>query len=212
MKHIVLFFGSFNPVHKGHIALAETILEQQIAEEVWFVLSPQSPFKAEAGLAPEAEREKKLAQALEGKNGLSLCSVELSLPKPSYTIQTLQHLWNAYPDCRFSLLMGQDNIAGFHKWKDYRLIVEKCDIYVYPRQQADAPGNAFVPLPESATGKGGTKDQRPGNRETPAPSLSPAEMEYPERIHRISGPLFDISSTQIREMARQGKDVSRWLP
>lgn len=189
MKQVSLFFGSFNPVHKGHIALAESILQQNIADEVWFVLSPQNPFKQESDLWSETERAGRLKSALGGHPRLVFCDVELSLPKPSYTVQTLRCLWEKYPDIRFSILMGGDNLMNLHLWREYETILQACDIYVYPRS-GDACGHE----------DGGQK------------AVTEIERRFPEKIHKIKAPLLDISSTQIRGMMQRGLDVSDLLP
>lgn len=184
MRQVSLFFGSFNPVHKGHIALAESVLEQKIADEVWFVLSPRNPFKQESDLWSETERVGRLKSALGGRPGLVFCDVELSLPKPSYTIQTLRCLWEKYPDIRFSILMGEDNLVNLHLWRECDTILQACDIYVYPRA-GEACG---------------------------CETVTETEKRFPERIHKIKAPLLDISSTQIRGMMQRGLDVSDLLP
>lgn len=189
MRQVSLFFGSFNPVHKGHIALAESILEQKIADEVWFVLSPRNPFKQESDLWSETERAGRLKSALGGRPGLVFCDVELSLPKPSYTIQTLRCLWEKYPDIRFSILMGEDNLVNLHLWRECDTILQACDIYVYPRA-----GEAC------------------GQEACGCETVTETEKRFPERIHKIKAPLLDISSTQIRGMMQRGLDVSDLLP
>lgn len=187
MKHVSLFFGSFSPVHKGHIALAESVLQQNIADEVWFVLSPRNPFKSENDLWSEAERAGRLKGALGGRKGLVFCDVELSLPKPSYTVQTLRFLWEKYPGLRFSILMGGDNLEKLHLWREYETILKTCHIYVYPRA-----GEA--------------------NKEAPQDEVTEIEKQFPEKIHKIKAPLLNISSTQIRGMLQRGQDVSGLLP
>ncbi len=189
MKQVALFFGSFNPVHKGHIALAESVLEQKIADEVWFVLSPRNPFKNESDLWSETERAARLKDALAAREGLVFCDVELSLPTPSYTVQTLRCLWKKYPDIRFSILMGGDNLINLHRWCEYDTILQACDIYVYPRA-----GEACENKPCADEG------------------ITEAERRYPQRIHKIKAPLLNISSTQIRGMMQRGLDVSGLLP
>ena len=189
----LLFFGSFNPVHKGHIAIAQAALSKQIAKEIWFVLSPQNPFKAAEGLWPEAERKERLEKALEAYPAFRLCDAELQLPKPSYTIQTLDFLHQEYPMKVFGILMGQDNLSRLHLWKNYKEILSKCDIWVYPRNLPSAEeDNCGEPKADRAS--------------------CPAVRQFPDKIHRLDGPLLDISSTQIRQQAEQGKDFSMLTP
>ncbi|MDE6694750.1 MAG: nicotinic acid mononucleotide adenylyltransferase, partial [Bacteroidales bacterium] len=129
MKQVSLFFGWFNPVHKGHIALAESVLEQKIADEVWFVLSPHNPFKQESGLWSETERAGRLKSALGGRPGLVFCDVELALPQPPYTIKTFRCLWVKYTARRFSVGVGGDNLTKLHLWRECDTILQACDIY-----------------------------------------------------------------------------------
>lgn len=203
----LLYFGSFNPVHKGHIAIAQAAIAQHIAQEVWFVLSPQNPFKASDGLWPESEREERLRKALEPYPAFRLCDAELHLPKPSYTIQTLDFLHQRYPGKRFGILMGEDNLTRLHLWKEFNRILAGCDIWVYPRANRN-PNEAIA----------GSNPETPNPADTSKPhspaewSCYPAVQQFPEKIHRLDCPLLDISSTQIRQLLGQGKDVSSLIP
>lgn len=214
MIETILFFGSFNPVHKGHLALAESVLEKKLTEEIWFVLSPQNPFKREDDLWPETTRIERLSKALKGREGMYLCTAELDLPKPSYTVQTLRYLSGKYPDRRFSILMGEDNLAELHRWKEYREILSTSDIYVYPRslRERDTSENenqdiANRVLPTKKTGKRDETEFRPKDQRT-----YPVQTEFPRKIHWIDSPLLDISSTLIRERIKKGLDISDWIP
>ena len=136
MKRTLLYFGSFNPVHIGHMVIANYVMAKGLADELWFVVSPQNPFKpADSLVAPNARLEM-LGIAIE-QSGLeervSVSDVELHLPTPSYTIQTLEALWTSYPDHEFAILMGSDNFACIQKWKEAERILEKCPVYVYDR-------------------------------------------------------------------------------
>jgi nicotinate-nucleotide adenylyltransferase len=132
-----LFFGSFNPVHLGHVALANYLLEHTALEEVWFVVSPQNPLKREADLLPDNLRLQLVNLAIAEEEKMKGCDVEFSLPKPSYTIHTLEHLQKRYPQKEFTLIIGADNLALFHRWKDYELILAKYPLIVYPREGVD---------------------------------------------------------------------------
>lgn len=137
MKKVALFFGSFNPIHNGHMAVAERVLDDKLAEELWFVVSPQNPFKDAEELAPEGDRLEMVKIAVNGstmKTSLRASDIEFGMPKPSYTINTLGKLWADYPDTEFSILMGADNLLGLEKWKDYGRIVKRCRIFVYGRK------------------------------------------------------------------------------
>ena len=133
---IGLFFGSFNPVHIGHLAIANHIQQYSDLEQVWFVVSPHNPFKEKSTLAKDYDRLYLVRLAIEDYPNLRASSVEFDLPKPSYTIDTLTVLKEAHPEHDFSLIMGMDNLKGFHKWKNYEKILEQYSVYVYPRIDA----------------------------------------------------------------------------
>ena len=128
-----LFFGSFNPIHIGHLIIADTIALSKHVKEVWFVVSPQNPFKEKKGLLHEEIRKDLIDLAIKGKSKLKTSDIESSLPIPSYTIDTLKALKKKYPKRKFSIIMGEDNLKNFHKWKDYKDILEICKLVVYPR-------------------------------------------------------------------------------
>jgi nicotinate-nucleotide adenylyltransferase len=136
-QNIGLYFGSFNPIHNGHIAIANYLLETGKVDEVWFVVSPQSPFKQEDSLLEDDHRYEMVLLAIENNKRLHACNIEFSLPKPSYTINTLNALHKKYPSKNFALIMGADNLTSFHKWKNFEEIINNHRIYVYPRSNAD---------------------------------------------------------------------------
>jgi nicotinate-nucleotide adenylyltransferase len=136
-KNIGLYFGSFNPIHNGHLAIANYLLENTTLNEVWFVVSPQSPFKSEDSLLSNDYRYKMVFLAIEDNKRLRACNIEFSLPKPSYTINTLKALHKKYPSKNFELIIGADNLEAFDKWKDYEEIINNYRIYVYPRHGSD---------------------------------------------------------------------------
>lgn len=133
MKNIGLFFGSFNPIHIGHLALANYMLEFENQDEIWFVVSPQNPFKEAGELINTELRIEMVRQATLGQTNYRVEDIELSLPTPSYTIDTLQALKLKYPDCRFSIIMGADNILRFQHWKEVDKIAGHYPVFVYPR-------------------------------------------------------------------------------
>lgn len=132
-KKIGLFFGSFNPVHTGHMVIANYMVSQTILDEVWLVVSPQNPFKKRSNLADQYARLHLVKLAIGDTPGLRASDVEFKLPKPSYTIDTLAHLRDQYPQHKFSLIMGGDNLPTLPKWKNYELILRDFQIYVYQR-------------------------------------------------------------------------------
>lgn len=136
-KRVALFGGSFNPIHNGHIALAEAVLAARLADEVWLMVSPQNPLKQQADLLAETTRLLLARKALAGKDQIKVSDFEFHLPRPSYTWNTLQALHEAYPDVTFSLLIGGDNWRCFHKWAHYAEILAHYSIIVYPRAESE---------------------------------------------------------------------------
>ncbi|WP_312823117.1 nicotinate (nicotinamide) nucleotide adenylyltransferase [Epilithonimonas sp.] len=133
MKKIGLFFGSFNPIHIGHLILANYILEHSDMHELWFVVSPQNPFKDKKSLLKDHNRLDMVQLAIKNYPKMRASNVEFSLPTPSYTIDTLTYLQEKHPDYSFSLIMGEDNLKSLHKWKNYELLLKNHQIIVYPR-------------------------------------------------------------------------------
>ncbi len=130
----VLYPGSFNPIHTGHIRLAEYMLTQPNVEEVWLLVSPNNPLKAANTLWDEQLRLELVQAAIQGKSGIVASDFEFALPRPSYTAHTLRALAEAYPDKEFALLIGEDNMRVFDKWREHEWIAENYLIYVYPRE------------------------------------------------------------------------------
>ena len=138
MRSILLYFGSFNPIHKGHIALAEWVVEQGLCDELIFIVSPQNPFKEQEGLAPEFSRYEMCELACKASRypeQIKVSAVEFVLEKPSYTINTLRYLRENFgSEMKFSILMGADNIENFDKWREYEEILRDYPLLVYPRE------------------------------------------------------------------------------
>lgn len=137
-KKIGLFFGSFNPVHIGHLVIANYMAYYTELDEVWFVVSPQNPLKKSSNLANMYDRLEMVNLAIEDSERLKACDIEFSLPKPSYTIDTLIFLQEKYPHFDFVLIMGQDNLQSLEKWKNYEILIRDFSIYVYPRPGYDS--------------------------------------------------------------------------
>ncbi len=132
-----LFFGSFNPIHIGHMALANYFVEYTELKEVWFVVSPHNPLKEKDTLLHHRQRMQMVNLAIGDNAKLKASDIEFNLPQPSYTINTLAHLKEKYPRKKFALIMGADNLKTFHKWKNYEEILKRYPIYVYPRPGYD---------------------------------------------------------------------------
>ena len=132
-KQVGIFSGSFNPIHIGHVMLANYITEFSDIDEVWFVVTPHNPLKQVNGLANEKARLEMCEIAVEKMNKLKVSDIEFSMPKPSYTIDTLDRLKNDYPALDFTLIVGADNWSNFHLWREYKRIIEENNILIYPR-------------------------------------------------------------------------------
>ncbi len=130
---IGLFFGSFNPVHVAHLIIANHILNETEIEKIWFVISPQNPFKTESGLLNEYHRLHLVRIATEDDNRIKASDIEFSLPRPSYTSSTLAYLTEKHPEHEFFIIIGSDSFQNLHKWKNYEMIVKNFPIYVYIR-------------------------------------------------------------------------------
>ena len=137
---IGLFFGSFNPFHIGHKIIASYFVEFSDLEKVFFVVSPQNPFKEKKTLLDQNHRLQIIRAEVEDNPKLAVSDIEFKLSKPSYTIDTLIHLEERYPEDEFNLIMGADNIKNFHKWKNYEQILSDYSIYVYPRSGIEING------------------------------------------------------------------------
>lgn len=128
-----LYFGSFNPVHIGHLAIANFMIEFTDLDQLWFVISPQNPLKKQASLLEDHKRRAMLELALENDDRFRVCDIEFRMPKPSYTIDTLTWLKELHPATEFVLIMGSDGLPTFRKWKNFQVIEAQYKRYVYPR-------------------------------------------------------------------------------
>lgn len=134
-----LFFGSFNPIHIGHMILAEYIVENTDLKDIWFVVSPHNPLKEKKGLLADYHRLAMVNIAVEEDARMRSCNIEFKMPQPSYTIDTLAYLSEKYPDRDFVLIGGTDILPSFHKWKNYQVLLENYSLYIYNRPNYD-PG------------------------------------------------------------------------
>lgn len=133
MNKIGLYFGTFNPIHVGHLIIANHLVENSDLDEVWLVVTPHNPFKKKSSLLDNHHRLELAHLATENYDKIKPSDIEFSLPQPNYTVHTLAHISDTYPQHNFSLIMGEDNLKSFHKWKNYEIILEHYHIYVYPR-------------------------------------------------------------------------------
>lgn len=133
VKKIGLYFGSFNPIHVGHLAIANHMVEFSDLDEVWFVITPHNPHKKKKTLLDDIHRLAMVRIAVEEYQKLQASTIEFDLPQPNYTVNTLAHLEEKYPEQHFCLIMGEDNLKSLHKWKNYEVLLERYQIYVYPR-------------------------------------------------------------------------------
>jgi nicotinate-nucleotide adenylyltransferase len=131
--NIGLYFGSFNPVHNGHLIIAKHVLNTTDLKQVWCVVSPQNPLKKSSTLLNEYHRLHLVQSAIEGENDLKASNIEFHLPKPSYTIDTLTHLKEKYPTYNFSIIMGSDSFCNIQKWKNYQTLLRDYELYIYLR-------------------------------------------------------------------------------
>ena len=184
MKKIGLYFGSFNPIHIGHLAIANYMIEfSPDLDHIWFVISPQNPLKKKSTLLANHHRLYLTELAIGNNPELEASDIEFYLPRPSYTINTLTYLEERYPTNRFALIMGADNLKTINKWKNYDLLLEKYEIYVYPR-------------PGYPTDKIGAEKNILKNAV----------------IHYVDAPLMEISSNFIRTSIKEGKNIRYFLP
>jgi nicotinate-nucleotide adenylyltransferase len=130
---IGLYFGTFNPIHVGHLIIANIMAEHSDLDQVWMVVTPHNPLKKKSSLLDDHHRLQMVYLATEDFSKIKPSDIEFKLPQPNYTVNTLVHLEEKYPNHEFSLIMGEDNLKSFHKWKNYEAILEHHNIYVYPR-------------------------------------------------------------------------------
>lgn len=185
-KRIGLFFGTFNPIHVGHLILGNYMAQLPQLDQVWFVVTPRNPFKAKDSLLADVHRLALVREAIDENPLLEVSNIEFDMPQPNYTVNTLAVLTEKYPEKDFTLIMGEDNLRSFHKWKNYEVILETHNILVYPRVYTE--------------------------NEKPSQSIKVRELLAMERVQLLDAPLMKISSSFIREMISNGKDVSFILP
>lgn len=145
---IGLYFGTFNPIHIGHLIIANHMAEHSDLDQIWMVVTPHNPHKQKNSLLDDYHRLHMVHLATENYPKIKPSDVEFKLPQPNYTVNTLAHLQEKYPDYEFSLIMGEDNLNSLHKWKNYEVILQNHDIYVYPRLNSGEISNEFINNPK----------------------------------------------------------------
>lgn len=143
MKNIGLYFGTFNPIHIGHLIIANHMVEYSDLDEIWMVVTPHNPFKKKNSLLDNHHRLDMVYLATEEYEKIQPSDIEFRLPQPNYTINTLAYISEKHPNYTFSLIMGEDNLKSLHKWKNYEAILEDYNIYVYPRVSEGIVENQF---------------------------------------------------------------------
>lgn len=145
---IGLYFGTFNPIHVGHLIIANHMAEHSDLDQVWMVVTPHNPLKKKSTLLDDYHRLQMVFLATEDFPKIKPSDIEFKLPQPNYTVNTLVHLEEKYPNYEFSLIMGEDNLKSLHKWKNYEVILERHDIYVYPRISSEEENVEFKNHPK----------------------------------------------------------------
>lgn len=184
-NNIGLFFGTFNPIHVGHLILANYMAQLDHIDQVWLVVTPKNPFKEKDTLLDDIHRLALVREAVDQNPLLQASNIEFDMPQPNYTVNTLAVLSEKYPEKNFSLIMGEDNLRSFHKWKNYQVILDHYQVLVYPRVYTQ-------------------------NEMTDRPQVIEEFLNHP-KIELIDAPLMKISSSTIRNMITEGKDVRYML-
>jgi nicotinate-nucleotide adenylyltransferase len=182
MAKIGLYFGSFNPIHIGHVAIAGYMTEFTPLEQVWFVVSPHNPLKKKETLLEDNQRLYMAQLAIGDNDHLKASDIEFKLPSPSYTIDTLTYLKEKHPQHEFYPVMGEDNLYTIYKWKNTEELIRNYDFYVYPRPYSPRPESSALDL-----------------------------ILKKARIYWAKAPLMDISGTFIRSGIKKGKNMSYFL-
>lgn len=182
---IGLYFGTFNPIHIGHLIIANYMVEFSDLDQVWLVVTPHNPFKDKKTLLDNHLRLEMVHLATKNYPKLKPSNIEFGLPQPNYTIHTLVHLKEKFPKHQFSIIMGEDNLKSFHKWKNYETILEHYGVYVYPRIDANNPLSS-------------TNEEK--------------KIVQHSNVHLVDAPIVELSATFIRESIKNNKNIAPMLP
>ena len=178
LMKIGLYFGTFNPIHVGHLVIANHLAEHSDLEQIWMVVTPHNPLKEKSSLLDDYQRLHLVNLATENYPKIKVSDIEFKLPQPNYTVNTLSYLKEKFPKHEFAIIMGEDNLNSLHKWKNYAYIVENHDIYIYPR----------------TVGASETLNQE-------------FAVNTAYIIHKIDAPIVEISSTFIRNGIKNKKNI-----
>lgn len=181
---IGLYFGTYNPIHVGHLIIANYMADYSELDQVWLVVTPQNPLKEKSTLLADFHRLSLVKEAIEDNPKLRVSDIEFNLTKPNFTVNTLAHLQEKYPEHEFSLIMGEDNLRTLHKWYNYEIILENHMIYVYPR--------VLIEQEQTADFESGIRN-------------------HPHVVFCTDAPVMNVSSTFIRQAIKNNKDVQYLL-
>jgi nicotinate-nucleotide adenylyltransferase len=183
---IGLYFGTFNPIHVGHLIIANYMADYTDIDQVWMVVTPQNPLKMKSSLLPDFHRLALVNEAIHDNPNLRASDIEFKLPQPNYTATTLAYLKEKYPNYTFSLIMGEDNLRTFHKWYNYEHLLENYQFYVYPR--------VLTVQEEEEAHEIGTRPEH--------------DFHNHANIHMCDEvPVMKVSSSFIRQAIKEGRDV-----
>jgi nicotinate-nucleotide adenylyltransferase len=186
-----LYFGSFNPIHLGHLVIANHMVSRAGLDQVWIVVTPTSPFKLSDEMIPEGHRLQMVKLAIAENPFIFSSDIEFKLDRPCYTAKTLKHLREKFPKVDFSVILGEDNYENIHRWDDFKSIQEHHRLLVYPRRLSKMSGKP----PEHAPNKGNS-----------------AGVDRTKAVLFTEAPMIAISSTYIREAILEKQDVQYLLP
>ena len=182
--NVGLFFGSFNPIHIGHLIVANIIADLKAVHQVWFVISPQNPHKSSKSLIHEFDRYDMVEAAILNGYNLRVSDVEFHMPRPSYTVDTLAYLADSHPDHKFKLIIGEDNLRNFPKWKNFQQILDLYGLYIYPRPNSQS--------------------------RNPGPNIDLVRTHRNSIL--VDAPIIDISASFVRSRIANGQSVEYLIP